>query len=201
MRQLISLGSFSGLGALSLLLCSCDTKQDTPAAPSATVAPAPVPPPAPTPAPPPEEKKPSRPEKIEMTLTPERRQKVEAAIPEAKGFIVATDIEAGLKKKKLDKEPPAVGGFEAKAHGKWVLFIGPISNTSPSGFDLPVTYAQAEGDAMGMSRKWFMVTFAGVKGYDVSKFKGGETVVVLAKYDGKKKASSGYELVDLGDWQ
>lgn len=201
MRPLISLGTISGLGVLALMLCSCDDKKAPPAAPSATAAPV-VPPPAPPPPapPPPEEKK--RPEKIETSVTPERRQKVEAAIPEAKGFVVAAEVEDGLKKKKLDKEAPALAGFEAKAHGKWVLFVGPIGNMTPTSFDLPVTYtAQAEGDPFGMSRKWIAVTFSDVKGYDPSKFKGGgQMVVVLAKYNGKKKASPGYELVDLGDW-
>lgn len=203
MRQLISLGTFSGLSALALILCSCDEEKKKPAAPSATAAPIPTPPPAPMPAMPPEEKKPTRPEKIETALTPERRQKIEAAIPDAKGFIVAADIEDGLKKAKFDKEAPALAGFDAKARGKWVLFVGPIGNMTPTGFDLPVTYtAQAEGDPFGMSRKWIAVTMSDVKGYDPSKFKGGgQMVVVLAKYDGKKKASSGYELVDLGHWQ
>jgi hypothetical protein len=201
MRQVISLIAFSGLGAFALVLSSCENDKKSPAAASATAAPAPTPPPAPTPTLPPEEKKPGRPEKIATEVTPERRQKVESAIPEAKGFVLATGIEAELKKKKLDKEPPALTLFDGKARGKWVLFVGPISNNTPSGFDLPVTYTQAEGDMLGMSRKWFMVTFSGVKGYEPSKFKGGETVVVLGKYDGKKKASAAYELVDLGYWQ
>jgi hypothetical protein len=200
MRQVISLLAFSGLGACALVLSSCDSDKKSPAA-STTAAPAPTPPPAPAPTPPPEPKKPARPEKIPTELTPERRQKIEAAIPEAKGFLAATVLESDLKKKKLDKEPPAVTGFDAKARGKWMLFVGPISNNTATGFDLPVTYTQAEGDLLGMSRKWFMVSFADVKGYDASKFKGGETVVVLAKYDGKKKASAGHELVDLGQWQ
>jgi hypothetical protein len=197
MRRHGTVTALSALGALALVW-ACDEKKPAPTAPSATVAPAPTPEPAP--APPPVAKKPERPENIDTKLTPERRTKIEAAIPESKGFLVETDLEDGLKKKKFDKEPPGVAAFEAKARGKWVLFAGPISNTTGSGFDLPITYSQAEGDSIGMSRKWFMVTFSDVKGYDASKFKAGQTIVVAARYNGKKLASPGSELVELGQW-
>jgi hypothetical protein len=199
MRRHGTVIAISGLGALALLVCACEDKKPAPAAPSATVLPPPAP--APEPPPPPVAKKPERPENIDTKVTPERRQRIEAAIPESKGFLVETDLEDGLKKKKFDKEPPGVAAFESKAKGKWIVFGGPISNLTSSGFDLPITYAQAEGDSIGMSRKWFMVTFSDVKGYDSGKFKAGQTIVVAARYNGKKQASPGSELIELGQWQ
>ena len=78
---------------------------------------------------------------------------------------------------------------------------GVASEKSPFGFDLGVTYTpQIKGDMLGMTRQWFPVAFSDVKGYDVSKFKAAQMVVVLAKYDGKEKASPGNELVATGSW-
>jgi hypothetical protein len=166
-------------------------------------APAPTPTPTPTPPPePPKEEKPSRPEKIDTEVTAERRAKVEEAVPEAKGFAVASALEGKLKANKTLKEKEAgVRAFDKLASGKWVLFTGPISNPTATGFEMGITYTpQIEGDVMGMSRQWFPVTFSGVKGYDGSSFKPGQTVVVLAKYDGKQKATSGEELVATNHW-
>jgi hypothetical protein len=53
---------------------------------------------------------------------------------------------------------------------------------------------------MGMSRQFFTVTFSEVEGYDESKFKVGNTGVVLAKYAGGGKASPAYEVVETGHW-
>jgi hypothetical protein len=87
------------------------------------------------------------------------------------------------------------------AQGKWVLFAGPIANPTEGGFDIGITYTpQIKGDMMGMSRQWFPVTFTDVKGYDSSRFKSGQMVVVIAKYAGKQKASPGNELVATGNW-
>jgi hypothetical protein len=182
---------------------ACDDKKAAPAA--ETAAPAPTPPPAPTPAKPPEpvaEAKSSRPEKIETEVTAERRGKAEAAVPEAKGFVVAQSLEDKLKANKTLKEKAAgVTAFDKMAKGKWLLFAGPISNPTESGFDLGITYTpQIKGDMMGMSRQWFPITFSSVKGYESTKFKPGQMVVVLAKYEGAQKASPGNELVATGNW-
>jgi hypothetical protein len=192
---------------LALLVASsaagCDEKK---AAPAAETAPAPTPPPAPTPVKPPEpveEAKPTRPAKIETEVTAERRTKAEGAVPEAKGFLVAQSLEEKLKANKTLKEKAGgVAAFDKMAKGKWVLFTGPISNPTESGFDLGITYTpQIKGDMMGMSRQWFPITFSSVKGYDSTKFKPGQMVVVLAKYAGAQKASPGDELVATGSWQ
>ncbi len=184
--------------AVSVL--GCEDKKPAPAAETAT-APKP-PPPAPTPEKPPEPPKSTRPEKIETELTADRRSKAESAVPEAKGFLVVQGLEEKLKANKTLKEKAAgVTAFDKLAKGKWILFTGPISNPTDSGFEMGVTYTpQIKGDMLGMSRQWFPVSFSDVKGYEASKFKAGQMVVVLAKYDGKEKASPGNELVATGNW-
>ena len=185
-----------------VLWMGCEDKKAPEATPSA--APAPTPPPAATPTetaakePP----KPARPEKIDVELTAERRAKIDGAVPEAKGFLVATELEEKLKaNKKLKEKEAGVAAFDKMASGKWVLFTGPIANLTDSGFDMGITYTpQIKGDMMGMSRQWFPVTFSNVKGYEASKFKVGNTVVVLAKYTGKQKAGPGQELVEANAW-
>jgi hypothetical protein len=183
-------------------LVACSEEKKTEAAPSAAPAPTrtPTPPPAPEP---PKETKPSRPEKIETEVTADRRSKAEAAVPEAKGFLVGAALEEKLKANKALKEKEAgVKAFDKLATGKWILFAGPIANPTPGGFDVGITYTpQIPGDMMGMSRQWFPVSFSDVKGYDATAFKPGQMVVVLAKYTGKQKAGPGTELVAAGAWQ
>jgi hypothetical protein len=172
------------------------------AAAAATAAPTATPAPAPTPVAPPKAEKPKRPEKIDTEVTAARRAKVESANAEAKGFLVASELETKLKANKTLKAKEAgVTVFDKMASGHWVLFAGPLSNPTDSGFDLGITYTpQIQGDVMGMSRQWFPVTFSDVKGYDSSAFKSGQMVVVLAKYIGKQKAENGQELVAAGTW-
>lgn len=194
----------SVLSALAMAaVVGCEGEKKAPE-PAVTAMPAKPPTPAPTPAEP-EHKEPpksSRPEKIDVELTPDRRTKVEAAMPEAKGFVVARDVEEKLKaNKKLKEKEAGVAAFDKLVAGKWVLFTGPIANLTESGFDLGITYTpQMKGDMMGMSRQWFPVTFSNVKGYEQNKFKVGNMVVVLAKYTGKQKAGPGEELVEAGVW-
>lgn len=183
----------------SLVGCSEEKK----AAAAATAAPAPTPTPAPLPsAAAPREEKPKRPDKIDTELTADRRAKVEGSNADAKGFLVASELENKLKANKTLKAKEAgVTAFDKMASGHWILFAGPLSNPTDSGFDLGITYTpQIAGDVMGMSRQWFPVTFSGVKGYDSASFKAGQVVVVLAKYVGKQKAENGQELVAAGSW-
>lgn len=184
--------------ALPCATACSEEKKATAAAPTA----APTPTPAPTPPPPPKEEKPKRPEKIDTEVTAARRSKIEAANGDAKGFLVASELESKLKANKTLKAKEAgVTTFDKMASGHWVLFAGPLSNPTDSGFDLGITYTpQMQGDVMGMSRQWFPVTFSGVKGYDSTSFKAGQVVVVLAKYVGKQKAENGQELVATGVW-
>ncbi len=192
-------------GALAVSLAACE-EEKKPAAekaqaaePAASVAAAT---PDPEVLPPPEPEKPSRPEKIDTEVTAERRAAIEKAYPEAKGFVVATEIEDKLKKNKaISAKDAAVTAFDRLAKGKWVLFSGPVSNPADSGFELGITYTPRDPkDLMGMSRQWFPLSLAGVEGYDKEKMKAGTIVVVLAKYEGGAKATKGYELVELGHW-
>jgi hypothetical protein len=137
----------------------------------------------------------------DLELTEERRGKIEGAIGDAKGFLGASDVEAELHKQKLDDEAKAVKAWDAKAKGKWVLIKGNIGNATDNDFDLAVTYTpQAEGDVMGMSKKFFFVKLSGVEGYDAKNYKDGQFAVMLMKYDGQKKASAGHDVVAKGYW-
>lgn len=183
---------------------ACESKDHTPPAPSAAAAqmPAAAPTPTPTPTPEPTEQKPTRPEKIDTALTDEKRAKIEAAIPEAKGFVTSASVEEKMKANKgLKDKEKALPVFDKSLSGKWVLFTGPAVNLTDTGFDLGVTFTpQLPNDPMGMSRQWFPVKFSDVKGYEKSKLKDGQVVVVLAKYKGKQEASPGNELVALNLW-
>ena len=188
--------------AAGTLLAGCEEPKKA-AATTPSAAPTPMaPPPVATPSP----DKPKAREKLLVTdleLTDARREKVEKAVPEAKGFVEAGSIEKDLQKQKLkdDDDKPAVKAFDTAAKGKWVLFRGNITTLKPDSFELAVSYkAMVPGDALGMSRKFFLVGFSDVKGYEQSAFKGGEFVVVLAKYAGSKQASPGYDLHALGNW-
>ena len=177
--------------------CS-EEKKPVAAAPSA----APTPTPAPAPPPPPRPAKPVRPEKIDMAVTADKRAKAEGKVPEARGFLVASELEEKLKaNKKLKEKEAAVTAFDKLASGKWILFAGPVANLTASSFDIGITYTpQIPGDMIGMSRQWFPVTLSSVTGYVMEDLKPGQVVVVLAKYGGKQKAAGGTELVAAGSW-
>jgi hypothetical protein len=194
--------TLSACAALFFLL-GCDTDKPAPtaasAAPSAALAPAPTPE-APKPEPKPEAE---RPEKIDVTLTPERRTAVESKYATEKGFLVEKEIEAKLQKNKaLKDEKTALAAFDKLAKGKWILFAGNAANLSASGFDMGVVYTpQIPGDSIGMSKQWFPVTMSDVEGYKQDLLKVGDVVVVLVKYNGTGKASPGHELVATGVWK
>jgi hypothetical protein len=171
------------------------------AAPAPTPTPTPTPTPAPTPAPTAE--KAARPTKLDTELTPARRAAIESKHAAAKGFLVASELEAKLKANKALKDKKgALAAFDKAASGKWVLFTGPMVNLTEEGFDVGIVYTpQLPNDPMGMSRQFFEVTLTKVDGYTKSAFKDGTMVVVLAKYNGAGKASPGHELVATGDWK
>jgi len=144
-----------------------------------------------------------RPSKIETELTPARRSAIETKYAPAKGFVAASDLQAKLKKdKSLKDKKAAVAAFDKLARGKWVLFTGPLVNTTDDGFDIGLEYTpQLPNDPMGMSRQFFEVTMTQVDGYTKDAFKGGNLGVVLAKYVGAGKATPGYELVATDAWK
>lgn len=185
--------------ALSLA-CEEEKKPAPAAAPSAAVMPAvPAPAPAPEPAPPPKAQRP----KVDPELTDARRAAAEAKYPEAKGFLVAKELEDKLKANKAIKaKEGALTAFDKAAKGKWVLFAGQMVNLTEKGFDVGIVYTpQIAGDVMGMSRQFFEVTLSEVEGYEQGQFKAGDMVVVLAKYQGGGKAGPGRELVAKDVWK
>lgn len=190
--------------AALLFLFGCD--EDKPAAsveasaakPAETVAPVPAP----------QVEKPAvaedtRPEKIDVTLTPERRLAIEAKYPAEKGFLLATDLELKLQANKaLKDEKTALAAFDRLAKGKWILFTGNAVNLSAQGFDMGMVYTpQIPGDTIGISKQWFPVTLSDVEGYQQAAFKTGDTAVVVVKYNGAGKAGPGQELVGTGVWK
>ena len=195
--------SIVAAACLAFAVTGCDnstkTAQAKPA-PSAKAAAAVAPPVETTAAPKPA--KPERPEHLDTKLTDARRDKIDKAHPEAKGFVVMTDLQDKLKKEKgLKAKEDGMRAFDKLAKGKWVLFTGPLTNENDKGFSVGVTYTpRVKGDVMGMSRQFFLVELTDVKGYDKDSMKNGTQVAVLAKYEGKGKASPGYELVAEGNW-
>ena len=143
-----------------------------------------------------------RPSKVDTELTASRRTAIESKYPAAKGFLVASDLQAKLKAdKSLKDKKAAVAAFDRLARGKWVLFTGPLVNLSDDSFDIGLEYTpQLPNDPMGMSRQFFEVSMKEVEGYTKDAFKGGNVGIVLVKYNGSAAASPGYELVALGPW-
>jgi hypothetical protein len=194
--------------ALLTLIVGCEEQKPAPEskpAETASVAPA-TPSPTPTPAPTPTAAQvdPSqRPEKIDTQLTDGRRAALETKYPSAKGFLVAKDLEEKLKgDKKIKDKKAAITAFDKVAKGKWILFSGPLVNLTDKGFDLGVVYtSQMANDPLGMSRQFFEVTLTYIEGYEKDRFKPGNVVVVLAKYDGGGKAGPGNEVVASGAWK
>jgi hypothetical protein len=196
--------------ALSVAVALCfvlGCEADKPAPTAASAAPSAAPAPAPTPAPEaakPEPKPESgRPEKIDLTLTPERRTAIETKYPSEKGFLDEKELEAKLQKNKaLKDEKTALAAYDKLAKGKWILFSGNAANLGASNFDMGVVYTpQIPGDSIGMSKQWFPVHMSEVEGYKQDALKTGDMVVVLVKYDGASKASPGQELVANGVWK
>ncbi len=188
-------------GVLLFGLLGCEEDKPVPAANvAASVAPAPTPTPAPAPEPKPEA---SRPEKINVEVTAEHRSAVEAKYPEAKGFLVASEVEKKLQSNKaLKDEKTARPAFDKVAKGKWILFSGNAVNLTAEGFDMGIVYTPlVPGDTIGISKQWFPVTVSEVEGYKEAAFKSGDIVVVLVKYVGAGKAGPGHELVATGVWK
>lgn len=193
-------GSIVCVASLVLVATGCDDPAPTAkSAPSAAVT---TPAPLPTPSTPPKAAKPQRPEKLDSELTDARREKIEKAHPEAKGFLVMKQLEDKLKTQKgLKETKDGVKAFDGLAKGKWVLFTGPLVEAKDSGFSVGVSYTPlVEGDRVGLSRQFFLVGLEDVKGYDKNEMKDGTQVVVLAKYSGSSKGGPGFELVAEDAW-
>jgi hypothetical protein len=139
----------------------------------------------------------------DLVLTEERRSKIEAAYPESKGFLDVADSESRLYEYDFSrgKEAPAVAAFDSRARDKWVLFTGNMVNPQGGSFGMPVRYTPRDAhDPMGLTSTWFLIELEDISGYDASEYKQGDLAVVLAKYEGGKKAKGGYDLILLDRW-
>jgi hypothetical protein len=142
-----------------------------------------------------------RPKKVDATCTEERRARLEEAYPEAKGFLVAKDLESKLIAQKISHGTPATKAFDELARDQWVLFHGPLNALSRDSFELPLIFApKSKKDPFGMSSMWLQIEFRDVVAYNSVTLEEGQDSVVLAKYNGNKQASPGYDLVALGIW-
>lgn len=140
----------------------------------------------------------------DLVLSPERRAKLEAIVPEAKGFL---DHRGELEPKLFGKElkrgatDAALEAFDKLAKGRYVLFSGYVMDPKPEGFDLAVRYTPRDpADPVGLTATWFPVHFSQVKGYDASAYMGGEPVAVLAKYEGGQATSAARDCISLEEW-
>lgn len=199
------MSTFSSSIVSAVCVALFTTACDDPPKPASTSAPTAAPTPTPEPKATTDKPKPSsqRPEKLDTEVTAARREKIEKAHPEAKGFLVLKDVEDKLKtQKKLKEAKDGVRAFDALAKGKWVLFTGPLVEAKDDGFSVGVSYTPLmEGDRVGLSRQFFLVALSDVKGYAKSDdMKDGTLVAVLAKYDGASKGSPGFELVAESNW-
>jgi hypothetical protein len=139
----------------------------------------------------------------DLILNPERRAKLEAAVPEAKDFLDAKELESKLFKQELKRgaTDAALKAFDKLATGRFVLFSGYLMEPKDDGFDLAIRYTPRDpADPVGLTATWFPVRFSGVKGYDRSLYQGGEPVAVLARYEGAQKTSQARDVVLLEEW-
>lgn len=139
----------------------------------------------------------------DLLLSSERRARVEAFAPQARGFLTSADLEEKLYALNLKrgKDEDGLRELDRLAAGKWVLFTGNVGNPTPDGLELPIRYTPRDpNDPMGLTSVWLSVKLTNIQGYSSSEYRPGELAVVLAKYNGKKKAIEGYDLVLTGHW-
>lgn len=162
-----------------------------------------APTPEPSAAPPPEQhvvqraKDPS-----DLIINDQRRARVESFAPEAKGFLTSAELEESLYKLNLrrGKDDDAEKAFDRLAKGKWILFTGNVT-PKPGSAEMPIRYTPKDPkDDFGLTSTYFSVPVENIKGWDGSTYRTGEFAVILAKYEGKKKAGPGYDVVALEHW-
>ena len=146
---------------------------------------------------------PANPNAETNALTPERRAKIEAAIPDAKDFLDARELG-----KEVAGKPDFLRAWQElvakKAAGKWLLFRGTMNDLKKDSFAMAVTMMEVDPNSPIGAPKWIM--FHGhasdIKGYDASKYEPGAYGAVLAKYVGGKalELRPGFDVVALGYW-
>jgi hypothetical protein len=143
-----------------------------------------------------------RPAKISHELTDARRQRIEQKLGEVRGFLVESELEEQMKRdKKIDRRERALESFDGLAKDRWVLFVGPMINLDAEGFQMAVAFIpESRRDKMAVTRLWFNVTIAEIKGYRPVLLREGQETAVLARYQGNGQASPAYDLVGIGLW-
>lgn len=139
----------------------------------------------------------------DLIVTPERRAKIEAAVPDAKGFLDQRELEQQLHKQDLKRgnNEAAIKAFDKLAKGRFVLFTGYIVDPKADGFELALRYTPRDpADPVGLTATWFPVHFANVEGYDATAYRAGERLAVLARYEGAQRASQARDLILLEQW-
>lgn len=136
-------------------------------------------------------------------LTPERRAKIEAAIPDAKDFLDARELG-----KEVAGKPDFLRAWQElvakRGAGKWLLFRGTMNDLKKDSFAMAVTMMEVDPNSPIGAPKWIM--FHGhasdIKGYDASKYEPGAYGAVLAKYVGGKalELRPGFDVMALGYW-
>jgi hypothetical protein len=139
----------------------------------------------------------------DLVLTADRRTHIERAIPEAKGFLDAAELERSLYERSLPrgKDTKATAALDALAAGQWVLFTGQLMKPTKDGFELALRYTPRDAkDRLGLTSTWLPIQFTNIAGYDSSQYRAGEPVAVLARYNGKNRAEPGHDLILSKRW-
>ena len=136
-------------------------------------------------------------------LTPERRAKIEAAIPEAKDFVDIRELSQAPEVANAPNFNKALEDAITKnAAGKWILFRGTVNSPQKDSFKLAVLVLDIDPLSPFGAPKALFFTAKEMKGYDATKHAAGDYDAVLAKYVGGKDlvVKPGYDLGALGDW-
>lgn len=142
-------------------------------------------------------------DEADLLVTPERRAKLEATVPDAKGFLDQRELEPQLHKLDLKRgnNEAAIKAFDKLAKGRFVLFTGYIVDPNTEGFALALRYTPRDpADPVGLTATWFPVHFTNVEGYDPAAYRAGERLAVLARYEGSQRTSQARDLILLEQW-
>jgi hypothetical protein len=138
-----------------------------------------------------------------VVLTPEHRALIENRHPEAAGFVGDEQLEERLFALELrrGKDREATEALDRMAKGKWMFVSGPIVNPQSDGFELAIAYTPRDpADPIGLTSQWINIKFTDIQGFDATQYRVGEQMAVLAKYNGRRAASPGFDLILLEEW-
>ncbi|MBP7867293.1 MAG: hypothetical protein KA419_15250, partial [Acidobacteria bacterium] len=104
---------------------------------------------------------------MDWTLTPERRAAIEAAIPEAKGFVDGMAIVKEVVEKQVKGDKARVKLFLSKAKGKYIYFAAQV-NPNPFNDNASLNLIFSEE---GLMPDFLMVQMVKPKDLDTTKYK------------------------------